>query len=225
MNSIIVTLMEDSNLDLYKNSTTKQPKIMKKPQLFGRAILSIGILTLSLGAVSCKQDAKQEDPKEVAKEENEAKLEEAKDAGELSEALIDIAEFDLTQRELGKLAQVNGVSADVKALGKMMENHHDESYKDLVELAKSKSISVPTAITKDGQDEYDDLKKVTAKDFDKEYLTDVLKDHKEAIDDFRKEAEKTTDVEVKAYLERKVTSLSGHHQSAENLATKLNINK
>ncbi len=198
---------------------------MKKPQLFGKALLGIGVLSLSLGSVACKQDAKPEDPKEVAKEENEAKLEAAKNAGDLSETLIDVAEFDLTQRELGKLAQVNGVSADVKALGKMMETHHDESYKDLAELAKSKSISVPTAITKDGQDEYDDLKKVTAKDFDKEYLTDVLNDHKEAIDDFKKEAEKTTDVEVKAYLERKVTSLSGHYQSAEDLATKLNIKK
>jgi len=198
---------------------------MKKPKLIGRAILSLGILTLSLGVASCKQDAKGDDPKEVAKEENEAKLEDAKSAGEISETLIDVAEFDLTQRELGKLAQVSGVSADVKALGKMMETHHDESYKDLVELAKNKSISVPTAITKDGQDEYDDLKEVTAKDFDKEYLTDVLKDHKDAIDEFKKEAEKTNDVEVKAYLERKITSLSSHYQSAEELGTKLNIKK
>lgn len=198
---------------------------MKKPQIFGKALLGIGVLSLTLGSISCKQEAKPEDPKEVAKEENEAKLEEAKEADEKAKILIDVAEFDLTQRELGKLAQVNGVSADLKSLAKMMETHHDDSFKDLSELAKSKSISVPTAITEKGQEEYEDIKKVDSKDFDKEYLTDVLKDHKKAIDDFTKEAQRTTDVEMKAYLERKVTSLTEHHKTAENLATKLNIKK
>lgn len=198
---------------------------MKKPQLFGKALLGIGVVTLSLATISCKQEAKPEDPKEVAKEENEAKFEESKNAEAIAETLIDVAEFDLTQRELGKLAQVSGVSPDIKALGKMMENHHDDSYKDLSELAKSKTISVPTAITKDGQKEYDDLKEVDTKDFDKEYLTDVLKDHKKAVDDLTKEAERTTDVELKAYLERKVTSLTEHHKSADALATKLNVKK
>jgi putative membrane protein len=198
---------------------------MKKPQIFGKALLGIGVLSLSLGTISCKQEAKPADPKEVAEEENEARFEEAENAEDIAESLVDAAEFDLTQRELGKLAQVNGASADLKSLAKMMETHHDESFKDLSALAKSKAVSVPTAITEDGQKEYDDLKKVEAKDFDKQYLNDVLKDHKKAIDDFSKEAQRTTDVEVKAYLERKVTSLTGHHKSAEDLASKLNIKK
>lgn len=198
---------------------------MKKPQIFGRTLLGLGVLSLSLGSISCKQDAKPVDPKEVAEEENEAKFEEAQNAEDIAETLVDVAEFDLTQRELGKLAQVSGVSADVKTLGKMMETHHDESFKDLSALAKSKTISIPTAITEDGQKEYDDLKKVESKDFDKKYLDDVVKDHKKAIDDFTKEAQRTTDVELKAFLERKVTSLQGHHESAEALATKLNVKK
>lgn len=198
---------------------------MKKPQIFGKALLGIGVLSLSLGTISCKQEAKPEDPKEVAEQENEAKFEEAQNAEEIAETLVDVAEFDLTQRELGKLTQVSGVNADVKALGKMMETHHDESFKDLTGLAKSKNISVPTAITEDGQEEYDNLKKVASKDFDKEYLNDVLNDHKKAIDDFTKEAQKTTDVELKAFLERKVTSLTEHHKSADALAAKLNVKK
>lgn len=198
---------------------------MKKPQLFGRALLGMGILSLSFGSVSCKQGAKSEDPKEVAEEENEAKFKEAEKADDIAETLVDIAEFDLTQRELGKLAQVNGASADVKSLAKMMETHHNESFNDLSVLAKSKSISVPTAITEDGQEEYDALKKVDVKDFDKQYLEDILKDHKKAIDDFKKEAGGTADVELKAYLERKVTSLTEHHKTAEALATKLNVKK
>ena len=196
---------------------------MKKPQIFGKALLGIGVVSLSLGSISCKQEAKPVDPKEVAEEENEARFNTAKNAEEIAETLVDVSEFDLTQRELGKLAQVNGVNSEVKALGKMMETHHDESYKDLTGLSKTKNISVPTTITEDGQKEYEDLKKAASKDFDKEYLKEVLKDHKNAIDEFSKEAQKTADVEVKAFLERKVTSLTEHHKAAEALAIKLNI--
>lgn len=196
---------------------------MKKPQLFGKALLGIGVVSLSLGSISCKQEAKPVDPKEVAEEENEARFNTAKNAEEIAETLVDVSEFDLTQRELGKLAQVNGVNSEVKALGKMMETHHDESYKDLTGLSKTRNISVPTAITEDGQKEYEDLKKAASKDFDRDYLREVLKDHKNAIDEFSKESQKTADVEVKAFLERKVTSLTEHHKAAEALAIKLNI--
>ena len=196
---------------------------MKKPQLFGKALLGIGVVSLSLGSISCKQETKPVDPKEVAEEENEAKFEEVERAEEIAETLVDVAEFDLTQRELGKLAQVNGINSEVKALGKMMETHHDESYKDLTGLSKTRNISVPTAITEDGQKEYEDLKKVAPKNFDRDYLREVLKDHKNAIDEFSKEAQKTADVEVKAFLERKVTSLTEHHKATEALAIKLNI--
>lgn len=196
---------------------------MKKPQLFGKALLGIGVVSLSLGSISCKQEAKPVDPKEVAEEENEARFNTAKNAEEIAETLVDVSEFDLTQRELGKLAQVNGVNSEVKALGKMMETHHDESYKDLTGLSKTRNISVPTAITEDGQKEYEDLKKAASKNFDRDYLREVLKDHKNAIDEFSKEAQKTADVEVKAFLERKVTSLTEHHKATEALAIKLNI--
>lgn len=197
---------------------------MKKPQLFGKALLGIGVLSLSLATVSCK-DSKPEDPKEVAEDANEAKFEKAESAEDVAETLVDAAEFDLTQRELGKLAQANGVSQEVKDLGKMMETHHNDSFNDLAALAETKTISVPNAITEDGQSEYDKLKKQDAKNFDKDYLNQILDDHKEAIDDFKKESQRVTDPEVKSYLERKVTSLTEHHKAVEALISKLNLKK
>ena len=197
---------------------------MKKPQLFGKALLGIGVLSLSLATVSCK-DSKPEDPKEVAEDANEAKFEKAESAEDVAETLVDAAEFDLTQRELGKLAQANGVSQEVKDLGKMMETHHNDSFNDLATLAETKTISVPNAITEDGQSEYDKLKKQDAKNFDKDYSNQILDDHKEAIDDFAKESQRVTDPEVKSYLERKVTSLTEHHKAVEALIAKLNLKK
>lgn len=190
---------------------------MKKPAIFGKAILSLAVLALSFGMTSCKNEPKTEDPKEVAEEENEAKFDDTKKAEEDAEILVDAAEFDLQQRELGKLAQAKGVSTAVKDLGKMMEKHHNDSFNELATLAKGKQISIPSAITEDGQKEYDRLNKVDAKNFDKEYLDRIYKDHHEAIEDFTQDGQKTQDVEIKAYLEGKVIALKGHHDAIQQL--------
>lgn len=190
---------------------------MKKPTIFGKTLLSLAVLTLSFGTTSCKNEPKAEDPKEVAEDENEAKFDDTKRAEEDAEILVDAAEFDLQQRELGKLAQARGVSTAVKDLGKMMETHHNDSFNELSGLAKSKQISIPSAITEDGQKEYDKLSKADAKNFDKDYLDRIFKDHHEAIEDFTQDAQKTQDVEIKAYLEGKVIALKGHHDAIEKL--------
>lgn len=190
---------------------------MKKPLIFGKAILSLGVLALSLGTVSCKEENKAEDPKEVAEEENEAKFENADNLEETSEMVVDAAEFNLMQRELAKVAQVKAVSQPVKDLAKTVENHHNESFNEVSALAKTKNISVPTALTEDGQKEYDRLNKVDANKFDKEYLDRIKKDHKDAIDEYTKDAEKTTDVELKAWLNGQITTLKSHHDQVDAL--------
>ncbi|WP_447637431.1 DUF4142 domain-containing protein [Flavobacterium microcysteis] len=194
---------------------------MKKPTIFGKAILSLGILFLSLGTISCKNEPKKEDPKEVAEDENEAKFDTTKEAEKDAEILVDAADFDLEQRELGKLAQSKGVSTAVKDLGKMMEKHHNESFMKLSALAKEKQISIPTAITEDGQKEYDRLNKVDVKNFDKDYLDRVYKEHHDAIGDFTQDAQATNSVEIKAYLESMITTLKNHHEEIEKLQATL----
>ncbi len=194
---------------------------MKKPTIFGKAILSLGVLALSLGTISCKNEPKAEDTKEIAEDENEAKFDNTKEAEKDAEILVDAAEFDLEQRELGKLAQSKAVSTDVKNLGKMMENHHNESFAKLSALAKEKQISIPTALTEDGQKEYARLNKTDAKNFDRDYLDRVYKEHHDAIEDFTQDAQATKSVEIKAYLESMLTTLKNHHDEVEKLQTTL----
>lgn len=194
---------------------------MKKPIIFGKALLSLGVLALSLGTISCKNEPKTEDPKEVAEDENEAKFDTIKEAEKDAEILVDAADFDLEQRELGKLAQSKGVSTAVKDLGKMMEKHHNESFMKLSALAKEKQISIPTAITEDGQKEYDKLSKADAKNFDKDYLDRIYKEHHDAIGDFTQDAQATKSVEIKAYLKSMIVTLQNHHDEVEKLQATL----
>lgn len=198
---------------------------MHKPQFFMKALFGAAVLSLSFGTVSCKKEAKAEDPKEVAEDENEAKFDHTERMEEDAEILVDVTAFHLMERELGKLAQAKGVSTEVKDLAKMIEMHHNESFNELSVLAKNKGVSIPTALTEDGQKEYDRLNKVEAKNFDKEYLDRIYKDHHEALEDFNQDAQKTQDVEIKSYLDGEVTALKNHHDEANELMIKMNSKK
>src|ERR1051325_1248602 len=100
---------------------------MKSTSLFSKALLGAAVVTLSFGMQSCKQEPKQEDPKEVAEDENEAKFDDVNEEKEDDSAyMVAAAEVDMKEIELGKLAQQKSTNPDVKALGKMMVEQHEK---------------------------------------------------------------------------------------------------
>lgn len=195
---------------------------------FRTAFLVASAFTFSVGLTSCKNEAKPVDPKEVAEEENEAVVdtakEEAKAVEDNSKTFVAIAEFDLIQRELAKLAQVKATSKEVKDLAKTIETSHNSSIKEITELAKTKEISVPTALTDSGQKEYDALNKKSGQDFDVEYIDKTIRSHKDAIQDFKNKGSQTQDLELKSWLEKYASTLQSHFDMINAMIAKSNAN-
>jgi len=196
---------------------------------FRTAFLVASAFTFSVGLTSCKNESKTEDPKEVAEEENkeviDAAKEEAKAVEENSKIFVSVAAFDLQQRELSKLAQVKAVSKEVKDLAKTIEASHSSSFNEISELAKTKEISVPNALTDSGQKDYDALNKKSGQDFDVEYIDKTIKAHRDAIQDFTNKASQTQDLELKSWLEKKVMTLQTHFDAINAMIAKSNAKK
>lgn len=193
---------------------------------FRTAFLAASAFTFSVGLTSCKNEEKPVDPKEVAEEENKEVVdvakEEVKAVEDNSKIFVAVAEFDLMQRELAKLAQVKAMSKEVKDLAKAIEASHSSSLKEITELAKTKQISVPTALTDKGQKEYDDLNKKQGQDFDVEYIDKAIRSHRDGIQEFSNDASSTKDLELKSWLEKKVASLQGHYDMINKMIEKSN---
>ena len=121
-------------------------------RLCALSMLFLGALTLSVQ--SCNKKAP--DTEEAAEEQNEAKFgndstgvdndNKEKD----SEFLMAVAEVDMKEIELGKLAQ-KSANADVKALGTMMVTEHSKTSEEVKALAASKNITLPAGPTEDVQ--------------------------------------------------------------------------
>jgi len=193
---------------------------MKRVFLLSKAVLAAGVVVMSLG--SCKNEAKQEDPKEVAEDQNEIKFEDRETKEDDSEFLVDAAEIDLAEIELGKLAQQKSTNPGVKSLGKMLVDAHEKSAAELKTLADSKNFSLPTSVTEDGKEAYDKLNKETGTDFDKKFVDGAIDAHEKAIDKFKIAAENANDAEIKAWASKNVNSLREHLQHAKLLKEEIN---
>jgi putative membrane protein len=191
---------------------------MKKARIFVRTLFSSAVLMLFLGTASCKNETKQEDPKEAAEDQNDAKFEENDNKEDNSQFLVDAAETDLMEIEIGKLAQSKGTSAHVKEFGKMLVDDHTKAANDTKALAEKLQVSLPAAITEKGKEHYNDLNEEKAgKDFDNKFADMMVKGHEDAISKMEDATEKTTNADIKAWAANMIPTLKMHLEHAKRL--------
>jgi putative membrane protein len=192
---------------------------MKKLLLAGKVILGAGLIIIFLN--SCKNETKQEDPKEVAEDSNEAKFDSIDTKEDDSQYIVDIASINLAEIELGKLAQTKSTNPEVKKFGKMMVDDHTKLASEVSALAKTKNYTLPTSLTEEGQEEYNKLNEKTGVDFDKKFADMMVDGHQKAIDKVKKTAEKATDQDVKLWASNNVAGLTAHLEHAKLLKESL----
>lgn len=187
---------------------------MKKIAFIGKIILGVGVLACTMN--SCKKETQQEDPKEVAEDQNDAKFE-ADSIEDDADYLVDVAEIDKTEIEIGKLAQQKGVNQHVKDYGKMLVDDHTKSLDEVTALAKAKNVTLPATITEEGQEEYDKLNEKSGIDFDKKFADRMVDGHQKAVDKLTKISEKASDKELELWASKKVSLLTAHLEKAKKL--------
>lgn len=166
------------------------------------------VVAVIITGTSCSNN-KSEDAKDVAEEKNEQKFVN-KSSEKDAQFLVDAAAMNLETISLGQLAQEKSNDMHVKELGKFMEDEHGVSLGALTELAKSKTVSLPTSQTEKGQEDYKKLNEKTGHDFGKHYSEMMVNAHKDAITLFEKASADATDPEIKAWATESLPSLRAH---------------
>lgn len=119
----------------------------------------------------------------------------------------------------GKLAQERGQSAAVKQFGVMLERDHNQANQELVQLAASKGVPVPSEMMKEHQAKLDKLRKVQGREFDRMFIEQVGRtDHKKDIADFERAARESNDADVRGFAAKSLPVLKRHHEQAMQLA-------
>jgi putative membrane protein len=138
-----------------------------------------------------------------------------------AEFAVAAADGGMLEVALGKLAEKKGVSQTVKKLGAQMVADHSKANMELKTLAAEKHIVLPDNMSEKCQKKVSDLDEKKGRDFDKAYADLMVSDHKEDIDEFKKESEKGNDAQVSAWAKNKVPVLEHHLMMAEDAQKKL----
>ncbi len=131
------------------------------------------------------------------------------------------AQGGLTEVELGNIAQRNGASQSVKNFGKMMVDDHTQLNQELQALAVKKNVPLPDGITNSQQDDTSKLSKEKGSEFDKDYISMMVKDHEDDIDAFKKAADKIDDQDYKDLINKALPTLQKHLDAAKSIKDKM----
>jgi putative membrane protein len=124
----------------------------------------------------------------------------------------------LAEVQLGRMALDKASSAEVRQLAQRIVDDHTMANQQLMDIARRKSVSLPTEPMPMQKQEADHLKTLSGKDFDQAYALAMVKDHRKAIKLFGMQSTGGSDTDLKQFASATLPKLKMHLQMAEQAA-------
>jgi len=129
------------------------------------------------------------------------------------------AQGGMAEVQLGQLAANKGTSQKVKDFGQRMVDDHSKANDQLKSIAAKDNITLPTDVAPPDKQLMNRLNGLSGADFDKAYMTAMVKDHHTDIALFQREANGGTDSDLKSFAANTLPTLQQHLQLAKDAAS------
>lgn len=124
----------------------------------------------------------------------------------------------LAEVELGQLATQKASSEEVKKFGQRMVDDHSKANDQLKQVAAQEHIDLPTEPNAKDKATKARLEQLSGEQFDRAYMSDMVKDHKADVAEFARESKNAKDPAIKSFAEQTLPSLREHLKQAEQIA-------
>jgi putative membrane protein len=131
------------------------------------------------------------------------------------------AQSDVNEISLSEVAEQKASDPAVKAFAKKMVAEHKMMTASMKPFADEWGLTPPSGPDEDHQKEMDKLNGMSGKDFDKEYIDQMVTDHGKALDAFTSEAKDTKDAKFRSAVLKGKTHVAAHKNMAYDLKKKL----
>ncbi len=131
--------------------------------------------------------------------------------------VMEAAMGGMMEVELGRIAAQQGMNDAVKQFGQRMVDDHSKANEELMTIASSKGITLPTTLGEKHRAHVTKLSGMTGADFDREYVKMMVSDHRKDVNEFEKQSTRGTDADLKAFATKTLPTLQEHLRMAEAL--------
>lgn len=193
-----------------KQSALLQPIHLSYLQF--NVIISAIIVGIFLQIIACGSDGYRENERAVglamSASSHEMSSIKSNIHTELEERFLSsMTQCNIQQIKLGQLAQKRSGSSEVKAIGKRMEQEHLQKLREVIALAKKKSISLPSSPNEMARSIYARISMLTGDEFDKEYITAMAEAQKLEVSVFERASLTASDPEIQTWAINNVNVL------------------
>jgi putative membrane protein len=123
--------------------------------------------------------------------------------------------------ELGRLAAEKAASTQVKAFGQRMVTDHGKANQQLMQVAQSMRKTMPTQMLPEHRAHRDQMARLSGAEFDRMYMTHMLKEHRKDIASFEKQAQSGQDPALRSFAQQTLPVLREHRNMAETVASQV----
>lgn len=125
---------------------------------------------------------------------------------------------DMFEIQSSKLAQEKKNTTTDEFAKKMVDDHtaSSDAIKSMVQSGKVKA-DIPASLDSKHQSMLDKLKGMNEEDFEKQYRSDQISGHKDAVDLYKRYAKSGDNADLKAFAEKTLPIVEHHQKMAEDL--------
>lgn len=131
------------------------------------------------------------------------------------------AEGSMMEIELGRVASQKATNPDVKAFAQRMVTDHGKASQRLMTIASQNNITPPATLPANLRAEMDKLTRLSGTEFDRMYMSHMLKHHQKDISDFEKQASKGDNDALQSFARETLPTLREHYQLAQTVGAKV----
>ena len=135
----------------------------------------------------------------------------------------ELARGNVAEIQLGQLAQQKASNPIVKDFAARMVADHTALNNDLKTWAQKHNVSLSTNLSAVQTQERNKLQNLSGQAFDKEYISDMLRDHQQDIQNVQQIALTTQNPMVKRLSEQNLPVIENHIRIAEHVAGQIGV--
>ncbi|HEY5894656.1 MAG TPA: DUF4142 domain-containing protein [Chthoniobacterales bacterium] len=126
-----------------------------------------------------------------------------------------VSQGGMTEVRLGELAREKATRPEVKEFGAMMATDHSKVDSELRSFASGRGITLSAMLDRKHAAKVERLSKLSGAEFDKEYVEEVVKDHRKVVDAFEDASKDAADPALKTWATKTLPTLQAHLERIE----------
>jgi putative membrane protein len=128
---------------------------------------------------------------------------------------------DNLEIQLGQLAERRAQNSAVKQFAQRIVADHTKQQNQWLSMASNNGIGFTPGMGSNHRKKLTNLQKVSSRDFDRAFMTQMVRDHKDYIDYFEKEGRAARSSQVRRLVERDLPVLRNHFNQAKQIGARV----